>query len=157
MQNIVFGHKAMSSIKIQHQQFYQLESVGMRLANTKFNDLDANCIVYTDAANQVIQRLIQREGCLIKIEDHQYRYFIEELGDFPCLIINDRERKYSSHHRRITVLFTLGNNADTVLQLRNIIAINPQSCLGAQHTITPGISSWRYFTSSSELNQQRLK
>ena len=143
MQHILLYYKAINAIAHQHQQFNQLEAVARDLAFAQYSNLDPDCIEYRDAANQVIERLKKHQGCS---KGTQYRYLIEELGDFPCLVIQSQERKYSTHHRRVSVLLLADDNSpESFIQIRHISAMNALSCAGTETEVTEGISSWRYF------------
>ncbi|MFI4918819.1 MAG: type II secretion system protein [Legionellales bacterium] len=145
MQHILLYHKAMNKLELQHQGFHQLEALAIQLAHAKLSELDAGCFEFGDSVNQVIRRLMQHEGCLLSVDKHHYKYLIEELGDFPCLVAQQDGVTFSTHHRRVTVLSTASDNADTLLQVRQISAIKYQPCLGEAHDIALGVGSWRYF------------
>lgn len=147
MQHILLYHKAMNALAKQHRNFYQLELVAMQLAQTKLAKVNQDCVVFSDNANQVLQQLVDREACLLTINSENYYYLIEELSDFPCLIIYRKNTKYSTHHRRVSIAYKIQDqNTHLFLQLRQINAINYLTCNESEQQVKPGISSWRYLS-----------
>ena len=150
MQHILLYHKAMNSLTKQHRTFYQLESIAMQFAQANLSTLNQQCVVFSDNPNNIVKTLLNHEGCPLSVDSQNYHYLIEELPDFPCLVIKHQNMKYSSHHRRVSILLTAQNqNAAALLQIRQINAINLLDCMSTEQQVKPGISSWRYL---SELN-----
>jgi hypothetical protein len=130
----------------QQQHFYKLEDSLLKIARApQFK----GCYEHHDAPNEVIIRLARNEGCLLKSEESDYRYMVEDLGVFPCLIVFSKEKKRSTHHLRIT-LVSIGLNASrAVLQVRYIKPSNDFTCVGVERIALPGINSWRYFVAAN--------
>jgi hypothetical protein len=148
MQHVLLYYKALNKQEIRHQNFYQLENLALQLVSTKH--LAKQCLEQRDAPNQVIHDLMNNEGCLLDIEQHKYRYFIEDLGDFACLLVHEKQRKTATHHFRITiVLLADEENAASALQIRFIKPSEVVGCLGKEHFVRAGLSSWRYLPTLS--------
>ncbi|BCA96299.1 hypothetical protein TUM19329_26600 [Legionella antarctica] len=143
LHHVLLYHKALNQQEQQHQNFYQLEALALQLARASKVAIADNCIEHGDAANEVIQRLINNQGCSLIDGQSQYRYIIEDLGDFPCLVLHDH--KHATRHNRVSLLL-LGENGNTVsvLQLRMIKPSAVMGCSGGEHEVTTGIGSWRY-------------
>jgi len=141
MQHVVLYYKAINKIKEQHQNFYHLEEVAMQLAHASTRVSDKQCILYQDSANQVMQQLIHHKGCSVEHGLSLYKYYIEDLGEFPCQVFDNGRKQGATHHRRISVVQIEDGFAISLLQLRYISAASFLSC----STISLGVSSWRYF------------
>lgn len=146
MQQVLLYHKAINRQEKEHQSFYQLEAVALQLSR-KQDLLISTCVRNKDAPNAVIDALVHNEGCLLTTGQIRYRYFIEDLGSFPCLVLQHGDMKQTSHHLRITLLqMTEEAHAPlSVLQVRYIKSGPSSVCLGREHRVSEGISSWRYF------------
>ena len=144
MQHVLLYHKALNKQELRHQNFYQLENLALQLASAAH--LNKQCMKQRDSANQVIEELTNNEGCLLVVEQHRYRYMIEDLGDFPCLVAHLKQNKRATHHLRISiVLLADEENTASLLQIRFIKPSEALGCFGKEHLVTPGLSSWRYF------------
>jgi hypothetical protein len=145
LHHILLYHKALNQRELQHQHFYHLEDLAVELARASRVTNAESCIEHGDAANKVIQRLIDGQGCSFTDGQARYRYLIEDLGDFPCLVLS--LQKHASHHIRITLLLLADDeNPASILQLRFIkpSAVIHCHCAGEVRVVTEGISSWRY-------------
>ena len=143
LHHILLYHKALNQRELQHQRFYHLEDLAVELAHASVATNTDKCIEHGDAANEVIQRLIDNQGCSFIDGQARYRYLIEDLGDFPCLVLS--LQKHASRHIRVTLLLlTDDENTASVLQLRFIKPSANIHCTGEVHIVTEGISSWRY-------------
>lgn len=147
MQHILLYYKAINQLETLHHNFYQLESVAMQLVDAKSQLLDKRCVLTEDAPNKIMQRLRRYEGCPLEVGGYHYRYFVEELGDYPCLIATRDTKKVSTHHRRISVVSIGDKRSDSLVQLRSIEAIKYQFCEGKERVLPLGVSSWRYLPS----------
>jgi len=145
LHHILLYHKALNQQEIQHRNFYQLEHVARQLVRISRADMDKECIVAKDAPNQMIQQLSRNQGCLLIMGQIKFRYLIEDLGDFPCLVVHQQHQKYASHHTRISMMM-MGedDNTTSALQLRWIRTSALLDCPGIEHSVNSGISSWRY-------------
>ncbi|RUR19289.1 type II secretion system protein [Legionella sp. km535] len=146
MQHVLLYSKALNRQEYQHQNFYQMEDILMRLTEIQTQHIDKNCFISEKGANQVIGKLVRDDGCLVDGDTLRYRYLIEDLGEFPCLVVKKEGELRSTHHIRITLLQRSNehNSAISVLQVRDIKAIASESCQGEAHRVSAGISSWRY-------------
>ncbi|MCL9682721.1 type II secretion system protein [Legionella maioricensis] len=143
LHHVLLYHKALNQQELQHQHFYQLEHLAVQLAHIATGASAKSCVEYGDAANEVIQRLIENQGCSLTDGQARYRYLIEDLGDFPCLVFPGQNR--ASRHFRITLLLLKDDeNSASVLQLRMIKPSGMIRCSGEERAVTEGISSWRY-------------
>ena len=143
LQHVLMYQKVLQAFETEHQHFYKLEAIAMQLANS---NADKDCIEYGDAANQVMSRLKKGEGCVLKVGSLKYRYVIENLGDFPCLRVKTNLGRFSTHHIRVSVLLLSDEGPDSLIQLRRLIPINLQPCIGEENQVNSGISSWRFIT-----------
>ncbi|MGL5742539.1 MAG: type II secretion system protein [Legionella sp.] len=104
MQHILLFHKAANRQEMQHQNFYQLEHVAMQLASKPLTAVGQNCVVHEDSANQVLERLLKHQGCSLANGLLQYHYFIEDLGELPCLRTIYHGNQHATHHKRVSVV-----------------------------------------------------
>ncbi len=146
MQHVLLYYKATNKQEVLHQSFYQLEDVALRLLY-QHTSLNSNCVVRSDAANQVIHHFLEDKGCSLKSGLTQYKYYIEDLGEFPCLVVRHKGRKSASHHQRVTVVPFEEGVPVSLLQIRFISAGRVIPCLLEEHAISLGVSSWRYLPS----------
>lgn len=146
MHHVLLYGKAINRQEIQHQRFYQLEDTMLHLAQLKTNMIEKKCIVNKKNGNKVIELLYQKEGCSLVNGDIQYQYIIEDLGEFPCLVVQQNEQTSATRHTRITVLQSADemHPVTSVLQVRNIKKITPLPCQSEVLKVSSGISSWRY-------------
>ena len=141
MQYVLLYYKVTNQEQIQQHRFYQLEAVAIHLIKHH----DKTCIEYNDLAHQVMNNLMNNQGCEIHYAQVNYRYTIEELGEFPCIQVMVKNKAFSTHHIRISVLITAdGTNAASFLQLRYIAPTTFCQCDGTVNLVNFGISSWRY-------------
>lgn len=145
MQQVLLYHKALNKQEQLHQNFYQLEGLASQLASD-FSEKN-HCVEHRDSVNQIIKELLHNKGCLLAVGQARYRYIIEDLGDFSCLVLYQNQNKRATRHLRISILLLADKqNPASVLQLRFIKPSVAKVCLEKEHPVTPGISSWRYLT-----------
>lgn len=144
MQHILLYYKAINKQEQLHQSFYQLEEVTLQLARSPVASVDAGCVTHTDSANQVMQKLMHREGCALQKAAFDYQYFIEDLGEFPCLLVYEQGQKRATYHRRISVVQMEEGYPASLLQIRFITKGSILKCDRKEHSIGLGVSSWRY-------------
>ncbi|KTD65437.1 hypothetical protein [Legionella shakespearei] len=146
MQQVLLYHKAINRQEKEHQSFYQLEAIALQLARKQDLLLSA-CVRNKDGPNGVIDALVHNEGCLLTAGQIRYRYYIEDLGAFPCLVSQHGDMKQATHHLRITLLQMAEEAHDplAVLQIRYLKPEPSAVCPGREHRVAEGISSWRYF------------
>jgi hypothetical protein len=146
MHHVLLYGKAINRQEIQHQRFYQLEDTMLHLAQQKTNMIEKQCIVDQKNGNKVIEILVKKEGCSLVNGDIQYQYIIEDLGEFPCLVVRQNEQTNATRHTRITLLQSADeiHPVTSVLQVRNIKKITPLPCQSEVLKVSSGISSWRY-------------
>ena len=145
MQHVLLYYKAINTLEVQHQNFYQLEGLAVQIASAEPLALDEQCVVHGDMINQVMHQLIHNQGCSLIVGPFKYKYRVEDLDDFPCLVIQTSHGTFSTHHRRVSLVSLADKSPSALLQIRYITPINAQTCLGSLQLVTPGISSWRYF------------
>ncbi|KTD40748.1 type II secretion system protein [Legionella parisiensis] len=146
MQHVLLYYKTINKQEVLHQSFYQLENVALRLLHQD-KALNSDCVVHSDAANQVVHNLLELKGCSLKSGLTQYKYYIEDLGEFPCLVVYYKGRKSASHHQRVTVVSFEEESPLSLLQIRFIGSGRAIPCLVNEHAIPLGVSSWRYLPS----------
>ncbi|CEG57562.1 hypothetical protein [Legionella fallonii] len=145
LHHILIYRKALNKQESQHQNFYQLEDIAKRLAQIPSVTTNRSCVATQDVANETVQWLIKGRGCLLTVSQTQYRYIIEDLGDFPCLILHNKQQKRATHHIRVSVLLLANEeHQSSLLQLRFIKPALTENCMGEEHVVNEGISSWRY-------------
>lgn len=145
MQHILLHYKAINRQEELHQNFYQLEAIATQLAQHRI--MRQECVSHQDAANQVVQKLANLEGCALTLGGNDYLYFIEELGVFPCLVVREHGLKRATYHRRVSVLHIDKGMPGALLQVRLISSGLAMDCPAKERVITVGITSWRYLAS----------
>lgn len=154
LQQVLLYSKAINSQEKEHQNFYQLEAIAMQLAQTQ-GLVASSCFKNKEAPNSIIDKLVHNQGCSLTADHVSYQYFVEDLGTFPCLVSEHEGVKYATRHSRVTLL-QLSDEAHlpaAVLQIRYIKADNAWGCQGAEHQVSEGISSWRYFPDFLSMNE----
>ncbi|CAM3073519.1 Uncharacterised protein [Legionella steigerwaltii] len=143
MQHTLLYYKAINKQEVVHQNFYQLEDVALQLLHrhTEFNQ---DCVLHTDSANQVMHHLLYNKGCSLISGKTQYKYYIEDLGEFPCLRARYRGRKSATHHQRISIALIENGFPESLLQIRFVSRGEVIPCPTKEHSISLGVSSWRY-------------
>ncbi|KTD68779.1 MULTISPECIES: hypothetical protein [Legionella] len=146
MQHTLLYYKAINKQEVAHQSFYQLEDVALQLLHqhTTFNQ---DCVVHTDAANQVMHQLLRNKGCSLDSDNVLYKYYLEDLGEFPCLSVWYRGQKSATHHLRLTIMLIEDGVPGSILQIRFIRRGKVMPCLAKEHSVSLGVSSWRYLPS----------
>lgn len=144
LRHVLNYHQAMNKRELSHQHFYQLEYAMRIILKMPFSK---NCIKPLQEDNQLLQVLRHQQGCFLKIEKKKYLYLIEELGDFPCLLVGD---DIPSQHFRITLLSEQEkSHTGSFLQIRWVQrATKGTRCLREKKIIKEGLSSWRFITLS---------
>ncbi|QMT60683.1 type II secretion system protein [Legionella sp. PC997] len=146
MQHILLYYKAINKQEMLHQSFYQLEDVTLQLLHQP-QAFNQDCLVRSDSANQAIHHLLHQKGCSLMSGLTQYKYYIEDLGEFPCLVAREKGRKFATHHQRVTVVPIEDGSPVSLLQIRVISAGRVIPCLAKERSISLGVSSWRYLPS----------
>ena len=146
MQHVLLYYKAINKQELLHQNFYQLEDVTLQLLH-QHQVFNQDCLVRSDSANQAIHHLLHQKGCALVSGSTQYKYFIEDLGEFPCLVVRHKGRKSATHHQRITVAPIEDGAPASLLQIRFISAGRVIPCFAKEHSVSLGVSSWRYLPS----------
>lgn len=143
MQHVLLYYQAINKVEKHHREFYALENIATQLAQ---RDLSSSpCIEHSDEPNKIVTRLATKAQCSITYNSIQYHYLIEDLGVFPCLII-EAASPYSSYHRRISVLAVNQEHNRAVVQIRFIHPVARVACSTKAQAIKPGVSSWRYLS-----------
>ncbi|MCW8471717.1 type II secretion system protein [Fluoribacter gormanii] len=146
MQHTLLYYKAINKQEMLHQNFYQLEDVTLQLLH-QHQAFNHDCLVRSDSANQAIHHLLHQKGCSLISGLTKYKYYIEDLGEFPCLVVRYKGRKSATHHQRVTVVPMEDGVPASLLQVRFISAGRVLPCLAKERTVSLGVSSWRYFPS----------
>lgn len=99
-----------------------------------------SCLLHSDKANQVIERLLQGQGCPYEVRGLHYRFFIEAIGIYPCMQSVVENRRHSTYHWRVTMASADRN----VLQIRLAQLVAEQPCTSQSPLfVKPGLLSWR--------------
>lgn len=104
MQHILLYHKVINRQEESHKNFYNLEHVARQLSQKYEVLLAPNCVIKEDSQNQILHKLLHNQGCSLSNDGLQYGYFIEDLGDFPCLVVLGNNQMYATHHQRLSVV-----------------------------------------------------
>lgn len=145
MQGMLLYSKAVARQELQHQDFYQLEFVAMKLVNSDPAKIPRSCRREMDEVNAVFQRMKKEKDCLLFEGKKQYLYFIEDLGEKSCLMAEDQQ-KSSSRHFRYSLVYVKDGSFHSALQLRLIKPGQKGACQGKISALKEGVSSWRYLT-----------
>ncbi|WP_454781135.1 type II secretion system protein [Legionella sp. WA2022007384] len=146
MQHVLLYYKAINKQELFHQNFYQLEDVTSQLLH-QHQTFNQDCLVHSDSANQAIHHLLHQKGCSLVSGSSQYKYFIEDLGEFPCLVVRQKGRTSATHHQRVTVVSIEDGAPASLLQIRFINTGGVIPCLAKERSVSLGVSSWRYLPS----------
>lgn len=137
MQGLLLYIKSGNQTVMNHRLFYQMEALANRL------DVTAPfCKVHDKNPNQLIQMLLNHQGCIRVDGSHRFAYVIEDMGLFPCLQVMVDEVGQGSHHWLVTI--TTLEPSQMVLQIR---IAKPEATLICSllpaKQIPSGIVSWR--------------
>lgn len=150
MQHILLYYKVMNRQEELHQHFYQLDELILHLSQ------EPKCLSPHHAVNQILNQLVHGEGCFLKRGTNEYRYLVEDLGTFPCLVVNQNGVHHATHHHRISLVSLEDAHPDSLLQVR-LISVGPVSaCEIKTRSIVLGVSSWRYFSKPEDFNNFEL-
>jgi hypothetical protein len=149
MQQLLLYQRATAQQELQHQRFYQLETLIRQLEAKIPEGIKTQCIRKQDLANHAIEQLMNHQGCTLDLDGEHYRYLVEDLGMYSCLVVEDQGSARSSLHFRISLLLESTEAHSAVsIQIRSIKPARELACEGTPHQITRGISSWRYLQST---------
>lgn len=137
MQQLVLHQSHLARLKMRHQEFYQMERMALDLV-AKWHPSACNA-----AEGDVQQTLEHGGGCLLESGRDEYRYLIEDLGDFACMIIPVEGGYMASHQQRITLRAVTSGHW---LYLRFATPIPPFECEGRFIAIRHGVLSWRFIS-----------
>lgn len=144
LQEVWLYHQAMNSRAEQHQSFYHMERIAMELAKSDLLDIKGNCVIDGDQANHIWQTLKEHHGCSINVEQSQFKYLVEDLGDYPCLVALVNHQEFMTHHHRVSVFSESGEKSTSLLQVRVINPASTKVCSQEPLSVKLGVSSWRY-------------
>jgi Tfp pilus assembly protein PilX len=147
MQHVLLYQRAASKQEKLHQRFYQLEHTARGIIGATEHTW-ANCMYLQNSANQVIQELIKKNGCSLRLGDSKYRYMIEDLGTYPCLVNYAQETPKATHHFRLTVLgYFSEEEGVSAVQIRVVKRSSALLfCDRKVSMVNTGISSWRFLS-----------
>lgn len=144
MQHLLLYYKAFNSIKAEQNQFYQMESAAMQLVAPPNTEQGLACIKTQDNPNDILELLKSNKGCTFTKGTFNFRYVLEDLGEFPCLIIHKNEKKYASKQIRLSVMIPANKHqSGAIMQIRRIISAAKSSCVQGVE-VEEGVISWRY-------------
>lgn len=147
MQHILLYHKVINRQEESHKNFYNLEAVTKQLSQKYMLLPVFDCVHQEDSPDHALYKLLHHQGCSITNEGLQYQYLIEDLGEFPCLVALSKNRKYATHHRRLSIVQLEKGNPLSFLQVRLVSLGGDPNCLTNEHVTPLGVSSWRYLAS----------
>lgn len=145
MHHVLLYQKAAHNWEKGHYDFYQLEYVARHLLRMKTSQLQG-CVIKQNRANLVIQQVARKKGCGLTVGGKDYNYIVEDLGDYPCLMVKQQKKIKPTHHYRFTVLRrSMEQQPASLVQLRVIkLSTEELLCSGEANYVSTGISSWRY-------------
>lgn len=147
MQQILLYYKVINRQEASHRYFYNLEDVTRQLIQKKRVFFDPSCIRSEVSPNQAIPKLLHHQGCFFTDEALRYEYFIEDLGDYPCLVTHTKGKVYATHHQRVSILQFNKGEPTSFLQVRWVAVGGVANCLTQERAIPTGVISWRYLPS----------
>ena len=77
----------------------------MRVLQARINSLPSACWTFVSQPSDLYARLKNGQGCYFVKNQQEYRYFLEDLGSFPCLRMVQNQQVYSTRHRRISLVY----------------------------------------------------
>lgn len=115
--------------------FYTLENIAKTVLKSN------NCMVNMDDPNKIVNELKNTKGCNFYDKDKVYKFFIEDLGYFPCLNFHNTT---GSLHKRVTVL----SPSMKVLQIRYAFFNDSKQFIPCPDPVnlSSAILSWRYIS-----------
>jgi hypothetical protein len=154
MQHVLLYQRASNKQEEGHQRFYELEHIARHLIDAPIDKLQA-CMIKQNLANKALQQVKDKGRCTITVKKNNYRYLIEDLGEYSCLIGLHKGAKKSTHHFRFTLLSLLDKNPPSlVVQIRVIRLAKSFSCTKNVKYVALGISSWRYIENIESIYNQ---
>ena len=136
-QSVFLYIKSSHQVMTNHQVFREMEQLVYRLDRT-----NAACLTRDKNPNQLVDMLLDSQGCLIDQGGHSYSYLLADQGIYPCLQIRSDNRAYGSQHWLVTIASM--QQPKMILQLRLANAIDTDQCeLPMSHVINSGVISWR--------------
>ncbi|CAM2971880.1 hypothetical protein [Legionella worsleiensis] len=147
MQQVIMYRNALNRQLTRHQNFYCMEDALMQIAEQELHQIDPGCVVSVQGAGKVIDKLVHNAGCLLSTGGKSYTYLVEDLGYFPCQMVQKGKKFFISRHLRVTLLQSTDeyNHTASVMQVRVIKgSSSAQSCPGERRTVLEGVNSWRY-------------
>jgi hypothetical protein len=154
MQHVLLYQRASNKQEEGHQRFYELEHIARHLIDAPIDTLQA-CRVKQNLANKALQQVKDKHRCSLTVKKNKYRYLIEDLGEYSCLVGLHKGVKKSTHHYRFTLLSQLDNNHPSLLvQIRVIRLARSFSCAKNIRYVAVGTSSWRYIEDIESISNQ---
>lgn len=136
-QNALFS-KVLARLQRQDKDFYHMEKVARHVLQANIE----TCLVKNFLTNDWLSQL-RKKGCLIVESGEKYRYLIEDIGVFPCWMVNTKEGNKPSHHFNVLIIRTDETPQQNYMQLRDIRAGKSlKTCSGKELVIQSGMQSW---------------
>lgn len=144
MKDVFLYSKSSKQLAVRNEQFYLLEYVANAIAG-QIPNLKSKCIIKDATPNNALDQL-NTKGCQFQIKDYSFHYLLSDLGEYPCLQLNDHGMMVSSHHW----LLTITQDKTMHLQLRLAYPTISNQCESHEaKMIVQGKQSWRLLFSSS--------
>lgn len=144
MQSVFLYIKASNQLVEYHQSFYQLESAANQLQALDLSTIEPQCRLRGKTSNDVIKLLKGGRGCEWMMENQSYAYLLDDLGEYPCLQIKNKQSLMSSRHFLVSVITK--DPPYKLLQLRIAKIDGLGICQDKAIFIDSGVISWRYLT-----------
>lgn len=136
-QNALFS-KVLTRLQHQDKDFYHLEKMALHVLQANVE----TCLVKNFLTRDWLSQLSEK-GCLIVESGKKYRYLIEDLGEFPCWMVNTKEGNKPSHHFNLLIIRADKAQQQDYMQLRDIRAGKSlEPCSGKELVIQSGMQSW---------------
>jgi hypothetical protein len=130
-----------------HQKFYGMEYIAEHLAKYGHLERNSKCISRNQLSDKELIQVLNNSECVLPAGESRFKYFIEDLGDFPCLVIAKGELNYMSHHYRLTIIHENTDEPNTLLlQLRYFTISGVSECKSMVERVKEEVSTWRYFS-----------
>lgn len=145
LQQTLLYFRAINRKEETHQRFYSLEHAADQLFRNAHDEGDLKCFGKESLSDAELLKKLKNTACAMKTGEREYYYYIEDLGEFPCLVINKEGLTFMSHHYQISISLKTETTDDaSFLQLRYFKQSSLSQCTFTAHTVSEGISTWRY-------------
>lgn len=137
MQHVLLYVKATNHLNKSHQQFYQLESAARQFILSLPIDVNPQCNHPLTAS----VKASHLNGCDYLFDHQHYTYFMDDLGEYPCLQIEANHNTWGTHHWLISI--GIQKTSFEFIQMRVVTPVALKTCEKIK-IIRNNILSWRH-------------